>query len=92
MNLIKVFENDDFVIDYDKENGRYRVSYFEDYHFKDECWFDEYKEEKRSLQEVIRNIEPISQERIRRALGQMETVDDIVGDIIGQIIEREKII
>lgn len=44
MKLIKVFENDNFIIDYDKDNKKYRVSYFEDYHFKEECWFDEYNE------------------------------------------------
>lgn len=42
MKLIKVFENDNFIIDYDKDNKKYRVSYFEDHHFKEECWFDEY--------------------------------------------------
>ena len=92
MNLIKIFENDDFVVDYDKENGRYRVSYFEDCHFNEECWFYEYKEEKRSLQEVIRNVEPISQERIKMALGQMETMDDVIGDVVKYIVEKEIII
>ena len=62
--MIKIFENDDFVVDYDKENKRYRVSYFEDYHFKEECWFDEYTEEKKSLQEVLNDIKPISHEDI----------------------------
>lgn len=42
--MIKIFENDDFVVDYDTDTGRYRVSYFEDHHFKEECWFDEYEE------------------------------------------------
>jgi hypothetical protein len=41
--MIKIFENDDFVVDYDKENKRYRVSYFEDCHFKDEFWFNAYE-------------------------------------------------
>lgn len=45
MKLIRIFENADFTIDYDKENKRYRVSYFEDCHYKDECWFDAYEEE-----------------------------------------------
>ena len=44
MNLIKIAENDDFVVDYDKERGMYRVSYFQDNHFQDEFWFDEYEE------------------------------------------------
>lgn len=44
MNLIRILENDDWVVDYDKENRKYRVSYFEDFHFKDEIWFDAYEE------------------------------------------------
>ena len=38
-NLIRIHDEDDFMVDYDNKNGRYRVSYFEDNHFKDECWF-----------------------------------------------------
>ena len=44
MSLIRISESDDWIVDYDRERGMYRVSYFEDGHFKDECWFDEYKE------------------------------------------------
>lgn len=44
MSLIKILENDNFIIDYDKENKRYRVSYFEDNHWVDECWFAEYED------------------------------------------------
>ena len=42
--FIRIFENDDFTVDYDKYNNQYRVSYFEDYHFKEECYFDAYKD------------------------------------------------
>lgn len=41
--FIRILENDDFVVDYDKWNNQYRVSYFEDYHFKEECYFDAYE-------------------------------------------------
>ena len=44
---IRILENDDWVVEYDAENNQYRVSYFQDYHFVDEVWFDAYKEEKR---------------------------------------------
>lgn len=44
MSLIRVCESNDFIVDYDVERGMYRVSYFEDNHFKDECWFDAYKD------------------------------------------------
>ena len=43
--FVKILETDDWIVDYCKETNRYRVSYFEDYHFKEECWFDEYEEE-----------------------------------------------
>ena len=44
MNLIRIAEGNDFVVDYDKDRGMYRVSVFEDCHFKDEFWFDAYEE------------------------------------------------
>lgn len=44
MNVIRILESDDFVVDYDKSRDMYRVSFFGDGHFKDECWFDAYKE------------------------------------------------
>lgn len=43
-SLIRISEGDDWIVDYDRERGMYRVSYFEDGHFKDECWFDCYEE------------------------------------------------
>lgn len=45
MNIVRIHESDDFVVDYDKNRSMYRVSYFEDGHFVDECWFDAYKQE-----------------------------------------------
>lgn len=44
MSLIRISESDDWIVDYDRERGMYRVSYFEDGHFKDECWFDCYED------------------------------------------------
>lgn len=41
-SLIRISENDNFAVHYDKDRGMYRVSVFEDYHFKDEYWFDAY--------------------------------------------------
>ena len=40
MSLIRISESDDWIVDYDRERGMYRVSYFEDGHFVDDCWFD----------------------------------------------------
>ena len=44
MSLIRISESDDWIVDYDKERGMYRVSYFKDGHFVDELWFDAYEE------------------------------------------------
>ena len=43
----RILDTDDWVVEYDAENNRYRVSYFQDYHFVDEILFDAYKEGKR---------------------------------------------
>ena len=42
--LIRTSKSDNWIVDYDKERGQYRVSYFEDGHFKDEYWFDCFEE------------------------------------------------
>ena len=44
MDVIRIAESDDWIVDYDKSRGMYRVSYFQDNHFKDEIWFDAYEE------------------------------------------------
>ena len=42
--IIRIDISDDFIVDYDKSRGMYRVSIFEDGHFLDEVWFDAYEE------------------------------------------------
>ena len=42
MNLIRIFENDDIIIDYDQDKSMYRVSVFRNNHFADEYWIDTY--------------------------------------------------
>lgn len=44
VNLFRISESRDWTVDYDKERGMYRVSYFQDNHFVDEHWFDAYEE------------------------------------------------
>ena len=41
---IKIIENDSFIVEFNKATNTYRVSYFEDCHFKDEICFRGYKE------------------------------------------------
>lgn len=52
MSWMRISESEDWFVDYDRERGMYRVSYFEDNHFVDECFFDAY-EEKEIPEEVI---------------------------------------
>ena len=40
---IRILENDDWIVEYDAENHRYRVGYFQDNHFVDEVLFDAYE-------------------------------------------------
>lgn len=42
-NWIKIKETPEWIIDYDKNKGRYRISYFEYGHFVDEIIFCEYR-------------------------------------------------
>lgn len=36
---IVLYENENFIVEYDQYNHQYRVSYFEDNHFKADCFF-----------------------------------------------------
>lgn len=44
MDVVRVSESEDWWVDYDRARGMYRVSVFQDNHFKDEYWFDAYEE------------------------------------------------
>lgn len=50
-NLIRISINNDWIVDYDRSRGMYRVSYFQDNHFVDEHWFDAYEE--KEVREVV---------------------------------------
>lgn len=43
-DVVRVYEDKDFIVDYNKSGKMYRVSVFDDDHFKDEFWFDAYGE------------------------------------------------
>lgn len=57
--LIEILNKDEWAVQYDKENNRYRVSYFEDFHFCDEIWFDAYedKEVDDRIEKIIEKLE-----------------------------------
>ena len=44
MDIVTISYTDDWIVEYDKSRGMYRVSYFQDNHFVDEHWFDAYEE------------------------------------------------
>ena len=53
MSLIRISESDNWVVDYETDSHTYRVSYFEDGHFVDQCRFEPYKEECYSMQKTL---------------------------------------
>lgn len=53
MSLIRILEGYNWIVDYDRERGMYRVSYFEDGHFVDELWFDCCEERELSSNEIM---------------------------------------
>lgn len=59
MSLIRISESDDWIVDYDRERGMYRVSYFEDGHYKDEYWFDCFEEREidNRIEKIIEKLE-----------------------------------
>lgn len=59
MDVVTISYTDDWVVDYDKSRGMYRVSYFQDNHFVDEHWFDAYEEKETSLSEALKNLEMV---------------------------------
>ena len=82
--FVRIFANDDFVVDYDKYNSQYRVSYFEDNHFKEECYFDAYGEneankdfEKELRKKIAYNVED-KMEYMHCCLNEMDTYLHII--------------
>ena len=42
--MIRISEQENWCVDYDPERGMYRVTYFENNHYVDECCFDAYED------------------------------------------------
>ena len=61
--FIRILEKDEWVVDYDREKKKYRVSYFEEFHFCDEIWFDAYedKEVDDRIEKIIEKLENVKQ-------------------------------
>ena len=75
-NLIRVSESDDWIVDYDRERGMYRVSYFKDCHFVNEYWFDAYEEKEISLSKALEKYKLVkynyTDEELKEAIKQAE--------------------
>ena len=56
MGLFRISENDNFIVDYDKDRSMYRVSVFIGNHFLDEYWFSE-KTDTRDIPTPIKRID-----------------------------------
>lgn len=61
MDVVRTHDSDDFVVDYDKSRGMYRVTIFKDGHFWDEVWFDAYedKEVDNKIEKIIDKLEKL---------------------------------
>lgn len=79
MSLIRISENDNWIVDYETDSRTYRVSYFEDGHFVDQCRFGEYRVEDYSMRKALEacdykvfkntsNIEDCTFEQIKAAI------------------------
>ena len=94
MGLIRISESDNWIAEYDRKRGMYRVSYFKDGHFVDEYWFDCFEEKEVSLVEALKardykvfkstyNIEDYTFEQIKSKIDEFHS-------IYGDVIENEK--
>ena len=78
--FVRILESDDWIIDYDKDKRKYRVSYFEGFHFVDEIWFDAYEEkevdERTSsfLSEAVDKMCKISDEEIKETMTEINNM------------------
>ena len=76
MDVVRISYTDDWVVDYDKNRGMYRVSYFQGNHFVDEHWFDCYedKEIDNRIDKIIKKLE-IDKKKFK------ELKNEIIGSI-----------
>ena len=74
--MIRISESDNFIVDYDKSKGMYRVSVFNSGHFWDEYWFDAY-EEKEVGDNFTDDVEYV-------IVGENEVFDNCLVCVIGE--------
>lgn len=57
MSLIRISESDNWIVDYETDSKTYRVSYFEEGHFVDQCRFEPYEAKEVSMQQALSDHE-----------------------------------
>lgn len=59
IDAVTISESDDWIVDYDRSSGMYRVGYFQNNHFVDEHWFDAFedKEVDDRIEKIIEKLE-----------------------------------
>lgn len=60
-SFVLIYSNDTFDIYYDKDTKRYHIDVFNDGHFWDEVWFDEYKKPN-FLERILNRLEEINKD------------------------------
>jgi hypothetical protein len=85
MDVVRILVSDDWIVDYDKSRGMYRVSYFEDGHFVDECWFDAYEEKEVDdrVEEIVNFLEALKYyKKLSNCIPKYTTIVPIPSDFI----------
>lgn len=85
MSLLRILENDDWIVDYDRERGQYRVSYFEDNHFRDELWFDCFEEKEVTNKTELIGLLELLKKNSKDVLGEHKYVS---GEQFRYILDR----
>ena len=76
MSLIRISESNDWIVDYDRERGMYRVSYFEDGHFVDDHWFDCYEEK----EPLVLDFSRMSEEEFKMMVDKMNNAGIVMSE------------
>lgn len=102
MSLIRISESDDWIVDYETNSKTYRVSYFEDGHFVDQCEFGEYRVEDHSIRKALEardykvfkntvNIENYTFEQIKAAIDDFNRMTADLAKSDKEMYEKEAI-
>lgn len=54
--MLRISESEDWTVDYDPGCGMYKVSYFRNSRYIDECWFDAYEEREVNDRDIAKPV------------------------------------